>query len=82
MTNTEVTDQKIFLDDENVIALNVSDTKFRYQVQLVVNGDASEWYGFYSGLLVHKGYIYASAYWEGELPIEQPFAIRKLEGQS
>lgn len=58
-----------FVDDEQ-------STKWR----LIVDGNASDFSGYYSGILVHKGFGLATAYWEGTLPSLVPFKITVPDG--
>lgn len=53
-------------------------------VRLTVNGDMSDKYTYYRGILVHMGYGLASEYWSSVLPVETPFKIvtaDKIEGK-
>ena len=70
---------KLFLDEGNTIRLNVWNTQSLLAWQLVVNGLPSPITQHYTGILVHNGYGYATAYWDGSgLPIEVPFRIMPI----
>jgi len=47
--------------------------------RLTVNGDMSEKYTYYRGILSHMGYCLASEYWSGALPVNIPFKITMFD---
>jgi hypothetical protein len=66
---------KIFRDDQHVIVVHVENSRNQFAWQLEVDGDKSEPTTHYSGVLTHKGYGLATAYWDGVFPEFIPFAI-------
>lgn len=46
---------------------------------LTVNGEEGEKTGYYQGIYAFKGYLLATEYWNGVLPVEVPFKI--IEGE-
>ena len=75
MTPFNPTEHLTFWDGTTRIVVHVQNDRKCFRWQLEVNGSSSDPTSDYSGLLVHQGYAYATAYWEGTLPHEIPFKI-------
>lgn len=70
-----VTERRYFLHGTTRIVVEVENTSTSFRWRMSVNDDMSEPTGYYAGLLVHKGFGLATAYWEGSLPVFSPFMI-------
>lgn len=68
-----VTERREFLN--GAVAVEVQNDSMRFAWRLNVEGDCSYWTTHYQGLLEHKGWFVATAYWEGVLPVMTPFKV-------
>ena len=64
----------------NLVTVELINTEKDCKWRLIWRNEKSEWYGYYSGLLVHRfsngeTWAYATNYWLGTLPTETPFQI-------
>lgn len=65
---------------ENNVEIEVQNDTVRFAWRLVINGiDASHWTTHYQGLLEHRGWFVATAYWEGILPVMIPFKVTEIK---
>lgn len=70
-----VTERKAYQHHTDKLIVEIENTEQSFAWRMCVNRDWSEWTGHYAGLLVHKGYGLATAYWNGVLPEFIPFRI-------
>jgi hypothetical protein len=73
------TDSKTYRMGQDTIVVEVENSTMRFAWRIIVNGDASRWSRHYDGVLMHKGYCIATAYWEGTFPEFIPFKIATAE---
>lgn len=57
------------------IEVEVENSRRALRIRMTVNGKPSRVFADYHGVLVHEGFGWAFAYWEGVLPVEIPFRI-------
>lgn len=68
-----VTDRRVFRFGSDEIIVEVENSSVRFSWRMLVNGDASRWTTYYDGVLEHKGYCLATAYWDGTFAEFVPF---------
>lgn len=61
-----------------VVTLEVVNSVKQFKWRIKVKGTWSRWSSHYPGILTHRGVCYATAYWAGVLPHEQPFMVVAL----
>lgn len=69
------TDAHSYTYENHQILVEIENTSQRFRWRLTVDGDASEPYGYYQGILLHKGFAVATAYWEGTFEEFVPFCV-------
>lgn len=77
--NIQVTSKTEYKFGTDVVEAQFSDQSDKFRWRLIVNGEESEWYSYYEGILVFKNYGLVTHYWGGSLPVEKPFKIIELE---
>lgn len=56
------------------VVLEVQNDESAFAWRLVVDGvEGPVTENYYPGIYEHAGWLYASAYWDGKLPVERPF---------
>lgn len=67
-----------FVLGKDKIIVEVENTEDYFQWRMKINGEACIHTSHYQGLLEYKGYFLATDYWEGILPVFEPFRIQKV----
>jgi hypothetical protein len=61
----------------------ISDTENSFSFRLRINNYSTNWTTYYNGILTLRSkendilYGFATGYWDGSLPIEEPFMIKQ-----